>query len=154
MSNIIIKKKDGLIIIDEATKENICSLGNCSHLCVDCANGCPNKCVKVEDYEKKTIDKYDFVTDGYQIVDDDGQVEKFIITRCENFIKDIQYKPTKEQLDNYRKLRDKMKTAYFEADSIDEANIIQYQMVQRKQLFDVRGSMLSDKEAMQLTKRR
>ena len=51
------------------------------HLCF----GCPVpilECPKMLDIELKHIENYDFITDGEQIYDQNGELESFKVTRC------------------------------------------------------------------------
>lgn len=56
------------------------------HLCWhSCVNSYPLQCRKVFDGVKRNIDEYDFITDGYQIFDKNGEVEHFVVTGCTNY---------------------------------------------------------------------
>ena len=55
------------------------------HLCFDCKNAWPTKCEKVAHLKKKHIDEYDFIDRGYQVIDENGEVSEFIVTKCANF---------------------------------------------------------------------
>lgn len=59
------------------------------HLCWGCKNGYPSKCPKIFDRENTTIDKFKFIKDGYQIVDENGVVQTFVVSKCANFEKSI-----------------------------------------------------------------
>ena len=82
------------------------------HLCFSCANAYANKCIKIADLYDKDLCRYNFVTDGYQIVDNsvnrtfvsDDMEESFspknkklIITKCNNFIRDKKRNTKKEK---------------------------------------------------------
>ena len=55
------------------------------HKCGKCANCLGSMCDKVHDEIKKRIDRYPFILDGYQIFDNEGKVDKFIVNECKNF---------------------------------------------------------------------
>lgn len=62
-----------------------------NHLCWNCQNGYPDKCVKVAMPEKGKIDKYPFINSGYQecmLNPLTGRlvVETFVVTDCDNFV--------------------------------------------------------------------
>ncbi len=61
-------------------------LGKSSTLCFDCANGYTSRCEKIRDRKKKSIEQYPFIISGFQIIKNE-EIEKFIITKCENFQK-------------------------------------------------------------------
>ena len=89
MNNIILKEiRNGneiieLTDIDSIENELNLKKGD-THLCWDCKNGHPDKCSKIADLQKGSIESYEFIKDGFQLVQD-GIVDKFIITRCQNF---------------------------------------------------------------------
>lgn len=62
-----------------------------NHLCWNCQNGYPDKCVKVAMPEKVEIDKYPFINSGYQeymlnSFTERLVVETFVVTDCDNFV--------------------------------------------------------------------
>ena len=57
-----------------------------THLCWEyCVNADVLDCQKVADNFKKTIDQYEFITDGIQTFDKYNQVELFKVLGCENY---------------------------------------------------------------------
>ena len=59
------------------------------HKCwTPCVKAEPTECQKVKDFweEKKTIDQYPFVTEGFQLFKD-GKLDKFIVLDCKNHVK-------------------------------------------------------------------
>ena len=58
------------------------------HLCwQNCVNATCDNCPKIRDIKKKNIEKYDFITDGYQIYDKKGELQIFTVTNCKKYIK-------------------------------------------------------------------
>ena len=59
------------------------------HLCWEnCKNARADSCPKIENIVKKNIEEYGFITDGYQIYDENGNVDQFIVTGCEKYTKE------------------------------------------------------------------
>lgn len=59
------------------------------HICWSpCVNAEPTNCEKVSDFwdQKKTIDKYPFITEGFQLFKD-GKLDKFYVISCKNHVK-------------------------------------------------------------------
>ena len=99
-----------------------------SHLCFDCKNGCPSRCEKVKDIVKKPINEYDFIIDGVQTLDENGDVDRFAVFKCENF-KRAPYKApklTSEESAHISKVKLQMLTCFFDTDSAAHANEKQY----------------------------
>ena len=155
MGNTILKKENGVVSTLEATpelEELICS--GC-HLCWDknCANARANLCSKVFDEHKKHIKLYDYITDGAQILDEEGNVQNFIVSKCNNY-KLSRYEET-TQIKNTREiktLRDNLKKAYFGAETIDEADILQYELAQKGQI--INASELPSEEEVEAMRAR
>lgn len=136
MENVILKKKDGQVVVMNLTPTTSMKLKDDSivHLCwggKDCKNFCkhagPTECKKIGDAVKKKIDEYDFITDGIQTLDDKGKVDTFLVTGCSNYERvGEKRKLTPEEKAHFRSLRNSIKTLYFEAGSVDEAHIRQY----------------------------
>ena len=73
-----------------------------NHLCWnDCANAFSTKCPKITDRYKKTIENYGFITDGYQIYNEEGELTCFCVTGCNNYKKEKRkpLKNSKETID-------------------------------------------------------
>ena len=106
------------------------------HLCSDCDNCYANKCVKVADEVKKSMDEYDFITSGTQVYNGNGEVDFFYVEECNNFKEDRKRsKPTtKEEIENLKRMKESIKIAYFDAENIDEADQTQADLFRRKQL--------------------
>ena len=144
MKNIVVCKKDGEINYNTVENGTVDSKefgkllrDGIKHLCSDCANCNPALCQKVEDIEKNTIDKYDFISDGIQAYDGEGIMQYFFVSKCQNFEKDKErVRPkTKEELQRLRMLKESIKINYFGAENIEEADRIQSDLVKRKQIY-------------------
>ena len=144
MKNIVVCKKDGEInynTVEEGAVESK-EFGkllrtSVKHLCGDCANCNPALCQKVEDIEKDSIDKYDFISEGIQAYDNDGVMQHFFVSKCKKKKKDKErVRPkTKEELQRLRMLKESIKINYFGAENIEEADRIQSDLVKRKQIY-------------------
>ena len=104
---------------------------NHDHLCwMNCINASPNNCLKFVSQRKMEIDKYDFITDGYQLLDEKGLVEKFVVTGCKN------YKRNKNEYtdpNEARRLKESIRTAYFNAIDLEESYVIENDLIEREQ---------------------
>lgn len=116
---IIIVKENDIIKSEQATDEALKDIRKTTTLCFDCANF--DKCKKVEDREKLTIDKYDFISDGAQVIDENDDIESFIVNNCRDFVRDEERKYTGAKAIEMR--RD-LKKDYFDTETIEEANSI------------------------------
>lgn len=99
------------------------------HLCMSCENATVGRCQKIADRRKLAIEHYDFITKGYQICDEYGKVDKFVINECNNYSKDKPRRYTKEQLELYEEYKQSLLLAYYDANDITELSI--------KQLYDI-----------------
>ena len=111
--NTVLVKENGKIItsVDNVNKEIFVQ----EHLCSTCGYANPIACQKIadifinklEDEEpmyrpKQPIGEYPEITDGYQILDENNIVRKFVVTGCKNYKlidKNISSKLGKEELD-------------------------------------------------------
>ena len=135
LKNVVFKENGRIIRVLPLTDELSDELSeNSAHLCWDCSNAYANKCRKVSNADKKPIDEYDFITDGYQVVSKNGKVDSFIVTACKNFEKDAERKYTQEDRKKFTELRKGIKALYFEAETIEEADEIEARMLENKQL--------------------
>lgn len=86
MKKFILIKKDGIVSELPYTKENIKGL-SLNHLCrKDCKDCCTN-CSKILD-EHKPINEYSYISDGWQVLDENRKVYTFYVNRCSNYKKD------------------------------------------------------------------
>lgn len=158
MKNVMLEKKSGKIKNLKVTKELLERFENSrgvekTHLCVDCQNCIPSKCVKVNNRIKKTLDDYDFITDGLQNFEDDGKVYGFLVTGCKNFKKDEQKQLTKEEKRRAKKIRRSLRLDYFESGSLNEAILTQAEL-QEKGLLEVNGAGEKEKKILAAAKER
>ena len=119
------------------------------HLCNSCNNACPNNCDKVLDLPKQTIDNYSFISEGYQILNDDGSVDRFIVIGCKNY----ELNPVREINDSQRKARNNVKMIYFGANSIEEANLIQRELFDLGLIKNVQGRLITERDKLECQKK-
>lgn len=122
---IIEKKFSGEIVANENVQtdvENEILEKYDEHLCWQCTNGYPSKCKKVANLKKCPIADYPFIIKGCQLVRA-GYLEKFVVSDCDNFKKEIS--KTKEELaesnKRFRKARESIHIAYYDAETLEEA---------------------------------
>ena len=123
--NKVVKKENGQVIAMESSRELERAIKGTHQMCWNCANARPDKCSKVGDLEKKGLDSYDYISDGYQIINNNNEIDTFIVTNCNNYVKDearMYNTATKEKL---KQLKEDIMTNYFDAGSVDEAYLIQ-----------------------------
>ena len=88
---LLIIKKDGKIStiddkeqIGEYLKEHKKDI----HLCWEnCRNAYCSKCEKIENLPKKTIDEYEFISDGFQLynLSSEDTMRIFVVAECSNY---------------------------------------------------------------------
>lgn len=142
MKNIIIKIDNGEVSYKKtesasADRKFVESVSQNKHLCGDCDNCSPAKCLKIFDEVKRVINDYEFVTHGYQIYDKNGIMEKLYISKCKDFIpsKVRRGAKTGEELRKLKRMKDNLKIMYFDAENIEEANQTQYDLLNRGQIY-------------------
>ncbi len=138
MERVMINKENGEIRkIYDKELINILRM-NTANPCNYCDCAYADKCQKIADYKEKDIQKYDFITDGYQINDEDGLLEEFTIINCQNFEKDHLRRKvkTKEELKALRELKNNLKIIYFDACDIKEADEIQRHLISSGFIYD------------------
>ena len=143
MKNIVFKKENGEVRIINADDELLHFIRTeVTNPCINCERGYVTKCQKMAD-EHKNISNYDFITDGYQINKENGELESLVICNCTNFENDHKRlkAKTKEQLDELKRLRESIKILYFGGVDIEEANQIQSDLINRGFLSDVENSV-------------
>ena len=104
------------------------------HLCGRCHNAEPSKCAKVADVHKKDIADYEFITNGYQVFDDFGKSNIFVVKSCKNFVPMADAHQTKKQAAKLRRLRGQIACGYFETCTPDEAYLLQVELFERGHL--------------------
>lgn len=90
-------------------------------ICWDCSNGFPSKCQKVADYVKQSIDAYDFIRSGYQVIEN-GEVKKFVVSSCDCFGRNASSVPMSNS--ELKKLTDSLAMYFYDADSPEEVRRI------------------------------
>lgn len=113
----IIKKENDKVKIEKATEEEILKIREASTLCFDCEN--LSNCEKVDDKIKKTIDKYDFISDGAQVIDKDGNMESFLVSNCKDFVREAYKDNSGPKVIEKRR---NLKMNFFGVETIEEAN--------------------------------
>jgi len=141
MKNVILRKENGEVIEIALNDEAIKMVkGQCPRTsCFECVNARANRCEKVADDEgKKNIGEYNFITDGYQSYDANGNIKSFVVSKCNNFMKEEPRKnsTTREEIERLNYLRTSIKILYFDAETIEEANQIQEDLMRRGQLLE------------------
>ena len=139
MEKVIIKKNSDINSYDldeidvKEVYRSVRKSGN--HLCPSCDNCRPVKCLKIFDEVKRPLGDYEFVKEGLQIYKDD-EMQCFYITKCDNYVKDRERsKPsTLEEIENLKRVHESIKIAYFDAETIEEANQTQFDLFKRGQL--------------------
>lgn len=113
----ILKKENGVVRKEKATEEEMIKIKEATTLCFDCSN--LSNCKKVDDKIKLSIDNYDFISDGAQIIDKHGDIESFEVSKCKDFIRE-------KDRDNSGppsiEARRKLMMDYFGVNTIEEAN--------------------------------
>lgn len=134
MERVIIKKENGEVRIIDANINLIHSIKvDYTNPCIECKKGNTIDCPKVADGDNKSIEKYAFITDGYQINSSDGKLENLVVHKCSNYEKQ-ETKPkakTKEEIQKLKALKESLKMMYFDAYDIDEANRKQEYLMSR-----------------------
>lgn len=136
MKNAIYVKNNGVVseIHSASVVENKIQNKDC-HLCSECSNGYPSMCSKVADIHKKEISDYEFITDGFQAFDNNGDSKFFIVERCNNYVsgKDM-HNNKKGQLSKLKKLKHQLAAYYFDTETFEEAYLLQAELVERGHL--------------------
>ena len=136
----IYQKTNGITEQIDYTRErkNIVESNN-KHLCWDCLNGSPSKCKKIYDVRKKNINDYDFIINGYQIVDNNNGLDSFIVSECKNFVLEEKKELTIQRKAELKQIRRELIMAYFGANDMEEAAEIRDDMIKTGNLrsFDI-----------------
>ena len=154
MESIILIKESGELKIENTTPELIEQLDKENgHLCWEnCENACADKCRKVEDLPKKYINEYDFIKAGFQIIDDKGRIDRFIVNECDNYKKVQPKRLTTEEKARIRRAREELRKAYFDATTLEEAYITQHELLERGDIANPRGKTPSKREIWKMQK--
>lgn len=91
-----------------------------THLCGTCTYCTPLDCKKVKDAKKQTIDKYDFITEGKEYINENGEVENLVVNECNNY---QHYLPrSKKSIAESNKSKRFLKMMFYNAQDIQDAN--------------------------------
>ncbi|MBQ6497629.1 MAG: hypothetical protein IJI58_02815 [Bacilli bacterium] len=142
----ILIKKEGRVVLKHIEPSIIkASEDEKLHLCAkNCEKFGVFTCPKIGDRHKKTIDKYDFITDGYQIYDDKKQLEEFKITGCTSYKKSKPTELTPEEKDRIKATRKIIMSTYFGTGTVEEARVQQYLGMIRGNLINAEEKVASD----------
>lgn len=149
MKNMVLIKNNGILTMDPDKNAAVEELKtkNIQHLCSkDCACAYASKCQKFADIANKDINKYDFITDGYQVIDENGETEQFVVEKCDNYKYQEPRKYSKQEKEEIKKLRESLMSFYFDAEDVNEAKIIQYDLHKRGYIKEASGSVVTDRQ--------
>ena len=91
------------------------------HLCWEnCQNARADLCPKIKDKIKKRIEDYKFITDGYQLYDERGNLDQFIVNVCKKYIKE---QPKKLDYCETLQLKKDFITSYYNAENFQETPV-------------------------------
>ena len=142
MKSVVFKKENGEVRIINADEESVRKISSdYTNPCSECIKGYANKCPKMTYGHKKNIANYDFITDGYQVNNENGEFENLVVCKCENFEKDKPRNKSLEELKKMKKLAESIKIFYFSAVDVEEANKIQNDLRNRGLLIDYNPSL-------------
>ena len=156
MENIVLKKKEGKVETMNLTKSITKELNNSDtiHLCwgtcreTFCKHASTSECIKIADRCKKTIDQYEDITDGFQVLDGNSNVLQFVVTGCRKYEPSGEKKLTFEEKEKIRSAKRSLRTLYFEATDVDEAYVTQYMGIIDGIITNVNGNILPEKSIM------
>lgn len=142
MGKKIIVKKDGVSELRDMTNKELKTIGvptnrKGMNKCWMCANGTPAKCSKIKaNFGDLDIREIDYVTDAFQIINDDG-LDDIIITGCNHYKKVEERKIDSAEKKRVKKIKNALKMAYFDTSSKEEADIKQDELIRRGELTGV-----------------
>lgn len=112
------------------------------HLCWEnCKNATVGNCRKILEGIEHNIEEYDFITDGYQLCKPGTEkINKFIVSNCLNYEEEKRKPLTFAQKEEIKKIKDSIKTTYFNTETIEEAHLIQDELINSKRIRNIRGS--------------
>ena len=112
--NIIIKE-DGVVKLEPTSSEKIEEIRKKDSLCFDCAN--LYDCKKfIDGANKQTIDNYEFISEGAQVIDKNNAIEYFLVSKCKDFVNE-----EKNTKINRGKVITEFVTDYYGVDTLAEA---------------------------------
>lgn len=104
------------------------------HLCFNCQNANPNCCAKVKNRIKLKIEDYPFIKKGYQEINEKGEINRFVVSQCDNYEEDKKRNTSIERTKKLKDLKKSLKILYFDGESYEESNKIQYDLFIRGNL--------------------
>ena len=134
MANKVAVKTNGEVTTKKVTKQlkEDLKTKNFNHLCgKDCACAYANVCPKIAHLPKKDISEYEFISDGMQVYDSEGYMSDFIVSGCSNYKYKDPFENKKMDLRDLKRIRESLKIYYFDAESIEEAEKIEYELAKR-----------------------
>ena len=147
MGEKIFYKKNG-VVKKVSSKPNLAANVDgekVQHLCWQyCVNANPINCPKIRDFEKKNLEDYDFITDGYQIVDKNGDIDTFFVHKCSNYKKSLPKPFTKEERIKKRAAKKGLMIGYFDTLTIEEAYELQRQLIERGDILKPKGALKNE----------
>lgn len=146
MGKYVLIKKDGQTTKMDITPDFEAKIKEKrGHKCWEnCENATVLCCQKIADDVKSPIDKYDFITDGYQIFDEDGKMLCLHIDECENYKKAKPVKLSAEEQRRIKLIREDLRKAFFGTDDLKEAYTTQFAQMRDGRISGVRGKTLAD----------
>ena len=104
MINYMYKKEDGTVEKYMVPTDFVeTTLFDAYHLCAfDCINSCENGCSKMMNMQNEMIDSYEFITNGFQIFDEEGNLEKICVFECNDYVR-FPYNNEKKGIQRVRK---------------------------------------------------
>ena len=123
MEKRIIKKVNGVV---EEMSFDLDEMDNSAykneHLCWNhCENAIAGKCDKITDRRKKKIDRYDFITDGKQVVGPNNELIEFTVSGCKNYKEEPVKKMSVAEASRLRKLKESLLIGFYDAIDLAEA---------------------------------
>lgn len=106
------------------------------HLCWEnCVNASVKKCERMRDGMLGNLCNYEFITDGYQVINDSGLCEKMIVTGCQRY---EQSKPREvTSIAARKKGIDAMYIHFFDTETVQEAQELKHYLNETGKLVDV-----------------
>ena len=81
---------------------------------------------------------YDFIIDGYQILDNNGDVDTFVVSECSNYEEQKPKKISSSDELRIRELKENIFMEYFDAETLEEARDIRNHMIKTNQIVKVK----------------
>lgn len=137
MNNVVLKKVEGNTeLIDNSVllAQEINHLKAVHKCWENCKYAYANQCEKIFDQYKRTIDEYEFITDGWQIYDAEGMLDTFIITGCSQYKTGDSNKINFSDRDLLEKVYREVKYGNGSDKMLDECYELQYKFSQNGKL--------------------